>query len=129
MPIDVNKLSARELDNLINQAKKRKNALSKRKPIAAIRKKLTQLLKAEGYTVAELLGSPAAPASRATKAVAKPRKSKGKSTGKVAPKYRNPANAAETWSGRGKQPRWLASEVAKGKKAEDYLIRQPNGSP
>jgi DNA-binding protein H-NS len=25
---------------------------------------------------------------------------------RVLPKYRNPKNPAETWSGRGKQPRW-----------------------
>ena len=54
MSIDVNTLSVRELDQLIAQAKKRKTTLSKRKPIALVRKKLTQLAKAEGYTVAEL---------------------------------------------------------------------------
>lgn len=26
---------------------------------------------------------------------------------KVAPKYRNPENAAQTWTGRGKQPLWV----------------------
>ena len=46
MAIDVNKLSARELDQLINQAKKRRTTLSKRKPIAAVRSKLTQLARA-----------------------------------------------------------------------------------
>ena len=43
--------------------------------------------------------------------------------GKVAPKYRNPANASETWAGRGKQPKWLAAETAKGRKLEDFLIK------
>ena len=123
MPIDVNKLSARELDLLISQAKKRKTTLSKRKPIAVVRAKLTQLAKAEGYTVAELFGVAAA-ASGAPKAAPKAAaKAKGKSTGKVAPKYRNPANPAETWAGRGQPPRWLAAELKTGKKLEDYLIR------
>ena len=122
MPIDVNKLSARELDLLISQAKKRKTTLSKRKPIAVVRAKLTQLAKAEGYTVAELFGVAAA-ASGAPKAAPKAAaKAKGKSTGKVAPKYRNPANPAETWAGRGQPPRWLAAELKTGKKLEDYLI-------
>ena len=123
MSIDVNKLSARELDTLINQAKKRRITLSKRKPIAVVRKRLTQLIKAEGYTVDELFGG-AAPAAGSTPKTlsSKPRSAKGKSTGKVPPKYRNPANAAETWAGRGKPPRWLAAEVAKGRKLEDYLI-------
>lgn len=31
--------------------------------------------------------------------------------GTVAPKYRNPGNPSETWTGRGKQPTWLANIV------------------
>ncbi|HZV23767.1 MAG TPA: H-NS histone family protein [Luteimonas sp.] len=122
MAIDVNKLSARELDQLINQAKKRRTTLSKRKPIAAVRSKLTQLARAEGYTIAELFGSNAAaprPAKAASKSASK---SKGKSTGKVAPKYRNPADPSQTWAGRGQPPRWLAAELKSGKKVEDFLI-------
>jgi len=42
---------------------------------------------------------------------------------KVLPKYRNPKNPAETWSGRGKQPRWLTAQLRSGKKAKDFLIR------
>jgi DNA-binding protein H-NS len=121
VPIDVNKLTARELDALINQARKRKTALSKRKPIAVVRSKLTQLARAEGYSIAELFGGAAPAASGKTQA--KAQRAKGKPTGKVAPKYRNPANPTETWAGRGKPPRWLAAEVAAGRKIEDYLIR------
>jgi DNA-binding protein H-NS len=43
---------------------------------------------------------------------------------KVLPKYRNPKDPAETWSGRGKQPRWLTAQLRSGKKANDFLIRQ-----
>jgi DNA-binding protein H-NS len=122
MSIDVNKLSARELDLLINQAKKRKSTLSKRKPIDAVRRKLTQLAKADGYTIAELFGGNAA-ASRPAKTPSKAAgKAKGKSTGKVAPKYRNPADPSQTWAGRGQPPRWLAAELKNGKKLEDYRI-------
>jgi DNA-binding protein H-NS len=41
---------------------------------------------------------------------------------KVFPKYQNPKNAAETWSGRGKQPRWVQAQLKAGKKLEDFLI-------
>src|SRR5690242_12742100 len=41
---------------------------------------------------------------------------------KVPPKYRNPKNRAETWAGRGATPRWLAAEIKKGKKREDFAI-------
>jgi DNA-binding protein H-NS len=40
----------------------------------------------------------------------------------VAIRYRNLANPAETWTGRGKQPRWLAARVAAGAKVEDFAI-------
>jgi len=29
----------------------------------------------------------------------------------VAPKYRNPANPIETWSGRGRKPRWMTAAI------------------
>jgi DNA-binding protein H-NS len=43
---------------------------------------------------------------------------------KVHPKYRNPERPAETWSGRGKQPRWVGALLRKGKKINDLLISQ-----
>jgi len=42
--------------------------------------------------------------------------------GRVAPKYRNPANPAETWAGRGLRPRWLTAAIKGGKKLEDFAI-------
>ncbi len=46
-----------------------------------------------------------------------------KSTRKsVEPRYRNKNNTAETWTGRGKKPRWLVAELEKGAKLEDFLI-------
>ncbi|MET4730158.1 DNA-binding protein H-NS [Lysobacter enzymogenes] len=131
MTIDISALSAKELENLISQAKKRKTTLNKRKPIAAVRKKVVALLKAEGYALEELFGG-AAPAARAgrpakaaksaTAATAGARKAR-KPLGKVAPKYRNPANTGETWTGRGKQPRWLAAYTAGGRKLDEFLIK------
>ena len=41
---------------------------------------------------------------------------------KVYPKYRNPERPAETWSGRGKQPRWVAAQLRSGKQFDDLLI-------
>ena len=50
---------------------------------------------------------------------AKPSKLKGR---KVAPKYRNPANKRETWTGRGEQPKWVAAAMKSGKKLDDLAI-------
>ena len=41
---------------------------------------------------------------------------------KVAPKYRNPANASETWTGRGKAPIWAAALKTAGT-LESALIK------
>jgi DNA-binding protein H-NS len=41
---------------------------------------------------------------------------------KILPKYRNPKNAAETWTGRGKQPRWLREQLRSDKKLDDFRI-------
>lgn len=40
----------------------------------------------------------------------------------VEPRYRNKNNPEETWTGRGKKPRWLVAELEKGGKIEDHLI-------
>jgi DNA-binding protein H-NS len=40
----------------------------------------------------------------------------------VLPKFQNPADPTETWAGRGKQPRWLVSQLRAGKKINDFLI-------
>lgn len=41
---------------------------------------------------------------------------------KVHPKYQNPQRPEETWSGRGKQPRWLVEALSSGMKIEDFKI-------
>lgn len=52
---------------------------------------------------------------------AKPKKPKS-SGGKVAPKYRNPANPDQTWTGRGKSPLW-AQELRNNNALESALIQ------
>jgi DNA-binding protein H-NS len=43
-------------------------------------------------------------------------------TRKVAAKYRNPKNAKEAWSGRGRMPLWLGAAIKAGKTREDFLV-------
>lgn len=40
----------------------------------------------------------------------------------IEPKYRSKTNPLDTWSGRGKKPRWLTAEIEKGAALEDFLI-------
>ncbi|MBU6381536.1 MAG: H-NS histone family protein [Betaproteobacteria bacterium] len=43
----------------------------------------------------------------------------------VPPKYQHP-ETKETWTGRGKAPRWLAALISEGHKKEDFLIGIPD---
>lgn len=121
MSVNLETLSAKELADLISRANQRKKVLIKRKPANQVKAAVAKLLKGAGWTFQELYGAggsakpAAAPAAR--------KSTKGRALGKVAPKYRNPANAKETWTGRGKQPRWLASETSKGRALDEFLIK------
>lgn len=92
--------------------------------IAEIKAKMA----AYGITLADLGGKAKARRGRKPKAV-KPAKAAAKG-GKakaakprkpVAAKYRNAATG-ETWSGRGKAPKWLAALEATGKRREEFLV-------
>lgn len=45
-----------------------------------------------------------------------------KSTGPIPPMYANPANPAETWTGRGRKPRWIASQLDAGADISQFKI-------
>ncbi len=135
--MDIENLSTKELAELITRANKRKKLLAKRRPAAQVKAAVAKFLKSTGWDFEELYGqvgtakpaaavSAPATATESTKTTAAPkaRKStKGRSLGKVPPKFRNTSNAKETWAGRGKQPRWLSAEIAKGRKIEEFLIK------
>ncbi len=77
---------------------------------------------------AKKAGKRGRPAKQAAKATKKGAGAKGKKAGKrgaakggkVPAKYRGPNG--EAWSGRGKQPRWLAALVAEGRSPAEFLI-------
>jgi DNA-binding protein H-NS len=41
---------------------------------------------------------------------------------KVEPKFQNPEDPSQTWSGRGKQPHWVSELLAAGRAIEDFRI-------
>jgi DNA-binding protein H-NS len=45
----------------------------------------------------------------------------------VLPKYQNPENPTEKWSGRGKQPRWLQTQLRAGKDLNSFLLPDNSG--
>lgn len=72
--------------------------------------KLKAIAREHGYSLEELAGTK------------KPRKSSG-TRKPVAPKYANPSNPAETWTGRGRKPLWVQAALNQGKTLESLLIR------
>jgi len=38
------------------------------------------------------------------------------------PAYRNPGNSAETWTGKGRQPRWVREALARGLSLADLAL-------
>lgn len=107
MAVDIKNLNNSQLNDLITKAQLRQVELRKEK-VVKLREKVHALLKAEGYTFDDIFG-------RA--------RGKSKRTGTpVPPKYRNPADPEQTWSGRGKRPRWFNDALKAGKKEKDLAI-------
>src|SRR4051812_2236869 len=42
----------------------------------------------------------------------------------VSPKYHNPDNPSETWTGRGLKPKWVQEKLAAGSSLDDLLINR-----
>lgn len=87
--------------------------------------KIMQLARDGGVSAADIAQAfKAGPGAKKDKARLPTRKStKSASTGaKVAPKYRNPGNPEQTWTGRGKSPLWVAALRAEGK-LDEALIK------
>lgn len=121
MAVLLTDLTPSQLDQLISQATARKKQLKKRKPIATVRAKVEAAARASGYTIAELFSGTTGEAKPVEARKATSRTSRAGA--KVAPKYRNPKDPAQTWSGRGLKPVWLRDAISDGKsKLEDFAI-------
>ncbi|QCO66995.1 H-NS histone family protein [Luteimonas yindakuii] len=114
MKIDVDKMSLKELNSFLAAAQRRKKLLSNRRPIGAVRRDVIALAASHGYAIEELFD--AGMALRADKPARK------RKLPPVAAKYRDPENKRNTWSGRGRMPRWLAERMKRGQSVADFLI-------
>ena len=102
--VDLNALSLKELKDLQSQVAKAIAGYEDRRKREALAE-LEEIARAKGFSLAELTG--ATPARKRSPSVAR---------------YANPADKSDTWSGRGRKPRWFADALAKGKKPEDLAI-------
>lgn len=102
--MDINALSLKELKDLQSQVARAIASYEDRKKKEAVAE-LEDRARQMGFTLAELLGT--APVRKRAPASAK---------------YANPANPSETWSGRGRKPRWFEAALAEGKSPEDMAV-------
>lgn len=104
MDINLNSLSLKELKDLQSQVAKAVSSFEDRKKKAAL-VEIEEIARSKGFTLAELTGisivRKRAPATA---------------------KYANPADATDTWSGRGRKPRWFVAALNAGKRPEDLAI-------
>lgn len=108
MAVKLDGLSPKELQTLITQAQSRMES-ARAEHIQGVKAKIDTLLKAEGLQLSEVY------AGRGGK--------RGKRAGAGIPKYRNPADPSQTWTGHGKKPTWFQQALKKsGVTAESLLI-------
>lgn len=123
--MDISKLSLAELNSLGAKLSKRKEKLEKGQ-LGKVRAKVMALLRKEGLTLQDLVKTSSSAAAAAPRPAKKGKGGgKGKAGGagrKVAPKYRNPNNPKEVWTGRGVNPRWVTELLAQGMTKEQLLI-------
>lgn len=104
MKIDLKKLSGAELEQLIEQAQKELKSVRAREKNEALAAAKAAAAKF-GFSLDELSGG--ASKSKASKS---------------APKYANPADPSQTWSGRGRKPQWVHDAIAAGKDISELEI-------
>lgn len=109
MAINLDALSPAELQALIKSAEAQMQS-ARKNHIQEVRAKVDALLKSAGLTLDEVYPRRGGQGGKGPKAA-------------VAPKYRNPENPAQTWSGRGKRPLWFSDALKKkGVTADSLLI-------
>ncbi|HWW73333.1 MAG TPA: H-NS histone family protein [Duganella sp.] len=91
--MDLSNMSSADLRSLQEQLK-RELKQRESQDLAEAREKIFAIAESVGVPLKELVG--AATTARG-----------GKKTGSVAPRYRNPADASQQWTGRGRQPKWV----------------------
>ncbi|ELX10744.1 H-NS histone family [Janthinobacterium sp. HH01] len=97
--MDLSNMSSADLRNL---QEKVKHELKQRESqdLAKAREQILAIAQSVGVPLKDLVGGAGS--------------ARGK-TGSVAPRYRNPADASQLWTGRGRQPKWVKDWLESGK--------------
>ena len=118
MKVNLKGMSRKELEKLRADVDKALEQVSSREKDLAI-KAAEKAAAAHGFSLAQLSGGEApAPKKRGRK----PGPKAGKPMKAGAPRYKNPADASQTWTGKGRQPEWFKNAVEAGAKPESMAI-------
>ncbi len=104
MSVDLNEMELYELKKLQKDVTKAIESYEDRKRKEALAE-VDALARERGFTIEQLVG------------VAPTRSRKP-----VAPKYANPADPSQTWTGRGRKPKWVVAALNAGKTLDDLAI-------
>jgi len=106
MALKLEKMTVEELDDVIAQAQQRKQVAYETMSQQA-RQRIEAILAETGFTLDELYGN---------------RKRSLEAKSKKPPKFLNPDNSEETWSGYGRMPRWFIDAINAGVSKEDLMV-------
>ncbi|HWB44267.1 MAG TPA: H-NS histone family protein [Hyphomicrobiaceae bacterium] len=104
MAKELERMSLRELQEFELKLKKAK-AHAQDKTRTELRQKIEKMVADAGFKISDLFGG---------------RGGKGRT---VAAKYANPDDPSETWTGRGRKPKWLSAKLSEGHRIEKFLIK------
>lgn len=104
MDIDFESLSVDEILKIKSGAEQALIDHEKKRKQLAV-DEIKQVAEKHGFSVGDLLEG-----NKKSKAV------------KLDPKYRNPKNPAETWTGRGRKPKWLTEAIEAGDSLDSFEI-------
>jgi DNA-binding protein H-NS len=107
--MDISNLNIKQLNQLIESAKVRIAELEK-SGAADARSKLSAMAREMGYDIGDLFSGGKAKAA-VSERVRRPAK----------PKYKDP-NSDQTWTGRGRKPLWVVSQLAQGRSLDSLKI-------
>lgn len=103
--VDLKKMSREELESLRAQIDKRLVEVEREQRAAALNA-VRDLAREHGLSVEEMLRMAAGTATASG----------------TPPKYRDPANPQNTWTGRGRKPKWLIKALENGADMDSFAI-------
>jgi DNA-binding protein H-NS len=103
MNMDLEELSREELQQLIVDAQKALKTVDARRRAEA-KRAAEKVAKEYGFSLDEVISASAPKGSKGT------------------PKYANPADPGQTWTGRGRKPNWVIEALEQGRTLDDLAI-------